>query len=171
MWCKPTNFHSSTGMIWGYMGNIYCSMLHFSVSYRPGFGTSSRIVCPGHWLFLTGLWSGIPNIRRTQTTTEVVTNTSILGSHAPKQQLGPSPSRKGKFQSQLISIKIIWHVISISCQHLSTCRISIARFGSAPALHPQAMSQATLDLQGNGLKNMPTFSSRDARSLEMHIIT
>lgn len=27
MWCKPTNFHSSTGMIWGYMGNIYCSML------------------------------------------------------------------------------------------------------------------------------------------------
>lgn len=67
MWCKPTNFQSSTGMIWGYMRNIYCSMLHFSVSCRPGFGTSSRIVCPGHWLFLTGLWSGIPNIRRLDT--------------------------------------------------------------------------------------------------------
>ena len=157
MWCKPTNFQSSTGMIWGYMGNIYCSMLHFSVSCRPGFGTSSRIVCPGHWLFLTGLWSGIPNIRRLDTNHGTGHQHKHLGSHAPKQQLGPSPSRKGKFQSQLISIKIIWHVISISCQHLSTCRISIARFGSAPALHPQAMSQATLDLQGNGLKTCQPF--------------
>ena len=170
MWCKPTNFHSSTGMIWGYMGNIFCSILHFSVSYRPGFGTSSRIVCPGHWLFLTGLWSGIPNIRRLDTNHHGTGHQHKHFGISCKTQtaLGTlSHQACGKFQSQLISIKIIWHFISISCQHLSTCRISIARFGSAPALHPQPMSQATLDLQGNGLTNMPTFSSFHLEMLDL----